>query len=81
MEPFFPDTAVEFAAEPTADLKLDYSTGGDQIKQEHDIKLEMAGDPASISNYFNPKTMISSNCNYDTEMYSSFYNSDYYQPK
>lgn len=65
-----------------ADLKqLDYATVGDQIKPEHDIKMEMA-DAASFSNYFNPKTMI--NSNYDTDMYSSFYKDHYnsdYQPK
>lgn len=79
VEPFFQDNSLEFANELTADLRLDY-IASNQIKPEHDIKLEM-GDSTSISNYFNPKTMINSNGNYDAEMYSSFYNSDYYPPK
>lgn len=77
MEPFFADTTLDCANELTADLKLDYPSADNSVKPEQDIKLEMS-DPASFSNYFNPKTRINSNY---PDMYSSFYNSDYYQPK
>lgn len=78
VEPFFQDSTFDFSNGLTNDFKLEYNN----IKSEHEIKLEI-NDPASFSNYFNAKTAISSDCNYDTEMYpTSFYNSDYYsQPR
>ena len=61
----------------TSDFKLDFSSAMSNIKTEHaDIKLEM-NDP-SFTNYLNSK-INSSDCNYDAEMYSQFYNTDFYQ--
>ena len=41
VEPFFQDATLDFSSELAADLKLDYATAVDQIKPEHDIKLQM----------------------------------------
>lgn len=69
VEPFFQDSIF--------DLTNDFNTMN-CIKTEQDIKLEI-NDP-SITNYFNNKTIINSDCNYDNDMYSSsFYDSDYYK--
>lgn len=82
VEPFFQDSTFDFTSELSNDFKLDNTTTM-SIKSEHDIKLEKMSDPSTFSNYFNGKhSMMNADCNYDAEMYSSFYNSDYYaQPR